>query len=237
MVVLDQENTEDDWKLRLVDLGYGPEDDWSRLRWYSLQDWPSLDTAAGGRVLAEHVTRHGAKLVILDTQSKFLEGEEDKSFTSAAFYRHTLLQLKRMGLSVVILDHAGNDGSKPRGSSGKRDDVDTVWRLTIRTIGSLKAERTHARKRHEQDVLYLRRQSNPLRHEVDSADDDRQEQAIDRCVTAIYALEPRPTARETGNSIIKRIKDAGGKGYQRNTALEAIKRYQRDALDIVDEAD
>ena len=224
MVYADQENTWDDWKPRLTDMGYGRETDWSRLRWYSLQSWPPLDTPAGGDCLVQHVARHGAQLVVLDTQSKFLGGDEYQASTSAAFYRHTLLPLKRLGVAGVILDHAGNDPSKPRGSSGKRDDVDTVWQLTARTRDRITATRTHSRKRHNVDTLYLRRVGDPLRHEVETAD-ERAEQLIDRCFEAILALQPIPGPTTSGSEVLARLKKAG-KGYHKATVQEAWRRVR-----------
>lgn len=239
VLYLDNENTEDDWKPRLTDMGYGRDTDLSaRLLWYSLQSWPPLDTAAGGELLVQYVERHGAGVVFLDTQSKFLEGEEDRAFTSAAFYRHTLLPLKRLGVAVVIIDHAGNDPSKPRGSSGKRDDVDTVWQVTRRTKDQLTAKRTHSRKRHEVDTLYLHRVTGPLRHEVETPD-ERTEQLIDVCVSAILALDPIPTKDTSSNEVEGLLKKArendGKKGFQRKTFLAAWKRARTELYGVEEE--
>jgi hypothetical protein len=222
VLYIDQENTWDDWKVRLADMAYGPDDDWSRFHWYSLQSWPPLDSAEGGAALLEKVQAHGAGLVVIDTQSKVLDGEEDKAPTSAAFYRHTLLPLKRLGVAVVIIDHAGNDPAKPRGSSGKRDDVDVVWQAMLRTKDKLTLKRTHTRKRHEQDVLYVNRLLSPLRHEL-ATEDERDEEMIDACMDAILALEPRPDLAASGNTIIKDLR-ATKKGYRDATVREAWRR-------------
>ncbi|MGY1857529.1 AAA family ATPase [Modestobacter sp. SYSU DS0290] len=203
VVYVDQENTPDDWRTRLSDMGYGPDDDWSSLHWFSLQSWPPLDTAAGGAELLRVVQERGARLVVLDTQSKLLEGEEDKSFTGAAFYRHTLLPLKRLGVAVVVIDHAGKDGSSPRGSSTKQDDVDTIWRVEKAGSGRVRLVRTHGRKRHAVDDLRLVREADPLRHipqrpsqpapvsggDLASSATHLDEKVRD-CVAAFHGLEP-----------------------------------------------
>jgi hypothetical protein len=184
VVYVDQENTEDDWRERMDDFGLSAETDLSRLHWYSLQDWPPLDTAEGGQALLDAVTRHGASLVVIDTQSKLTVGEEDKSTTQQAIYRHTFMPLKRAGVACIVIDHAGNDPTRPRGSSEKRDDMDAVWRLGSRGKDRLTLTCTHSRRRTEIDKLYLYRAAGPLRHQVDDPD-EREEEFITRCLNAI----------------------------------------------------
>jgi len=47
-----------------------------------------------------------------------------------AFYRHTGIRLKQLGIGYLRTDHAGKDRTRgQRGSSAKRDDVDIVWSL------------------------------------------------------------------------------------------------------------
>jgi hypothetical protein len=207
VVYVDQENTPDDWRDRLESMGYDASDDMSRLHWYSLQSWPPLDTADGGEAIIRTVQEHLAEVVVIDTQSKVLEGPEDKSDTAAAFYRHTLLPLKRIGCAVVIIDHAGNDESKPRGSSGKRDDVDVVWKVS-RSGDAVSLARTHTRKRHELDRLSLRRELNPTRHVVrnGSAEPARAfESRVEACMEVIASLDlpPRPSGRAVTQAIRK----------------------------------
>ena len=224
VVYLDQENTWVDWKDRLSDMGYGRDIDLSSLWWYSLQSWPALDTRAGGDALAREVNRAGAQVVFLDTQSKLLGGAENDSDTSAAFYRHTLLPLKREGIAVVILDHAGNDGSRPRGSSGKRDDVDTVWQLSKTAPATVRLTRTHSRKRHLVDDLRLTREGIPLRHTARVSDDSNQ--AVDECYEAVSVLGP--ASGTSGNAVIKELRNLGHH-YRDSVVRQAYKRYQGSA--------
>ncbi len=188
-------------------MGYGPEDDWSLFHWYSLQSWPPLDTPAGGAAVLAKIRHHEAELVVIDTQSKMLNGEEDKQPTQQAFYQHTLMLLKRLGVTVVIIDHAGNDPAKPRGSSGKRDDVDTVWRISPRAKDALTLERTHQRKHHAVDKLYIERLVEPLRHVI-AGDVGKEEQVIAQCTKAIQALDlvPGKGGKVTGRSVIAQLR-------------------------------
>jgi hypothetical protein len=229
VVYIDQENTIDDWRDRLSSMGYSADVDLSRLHWYSLQSWPPLDTAEGGAHVLERVAAHSASIVVLDTQSKMLSGPEDKADTSGAFYRHTLLPLKRMGHAVVIIDHAGNDPTKPRGSSGKRDDVDVVWQIASRGRDRLTVKRTHSRKRHQRNHMFLNRRLDPTRHEI-ATDDERELELVESCIAAILGLDPRPEITASGRSVIASLRkarqDKKGKGWRDSIVQEAWKQLK-----------
>ena len=137
VLYLDYEMTEADLFDRLADMGYGPGDDLSRLRYALLPAIPPLDTKDGAEALKAMLDDVEAQwpdhhfVVVLDTMSRAVEGEENSADTVRAFYNHTGIELKRRGITWVRLDHAGKDTSrKQRGSSGKGDDVDVVWKLS-----------------------------------------------------------------------------------------------------------
>lgn len=130
VVYLDYEMTREDVKERLEDLGYGPEIDMDRLHYYLLPSLPSLDTPAGAARLLEIIDRHQARLLVIDTMSRVVSGEENSADTYRAFYRLTGLALKARGVAVLRLDHGGKVAEQgQRGSSAKGDDVDLVWQL------------------------------------------------------------------------------------------------------------
>jgi hypothetical protein len=151
VVYLDYEMTEDDLAERLEDMGYGPDSDLSRLRYALLPTLPPLDTAEGAQTLSDllddveaaHAGHH--LLVVLDTTSRAVGGQENDADTFRSFYAHTGIALKRRGATWARLDHAGKDASRgQRGSSAKGDDVDVVWRL-VRTDDGIKLRRDLAR--------------------------------------------------------------------------------------------
>jgi len=143
VMYLDQEMGEADLRERLRDMGYGPDDDLSRLHYYLHQPWPLLDTEAGGMTLLNTIQACGAEVLIIDTQSKVLEGDENDAGTMTRFFRHTLGPLKASGLTVLLFDHVGREASKgPRGSSQKPADVDAVWALSSRGKDGLTLTRT-----------------------------------------------------------------------------------------------
>jgi hypothetical protein len=145
VLYLDYEMTEADLEDRLTELGYGPDVDMSHLHYALLPSIPPLDTKAGAAhilALAEHCN---ARLVVVDTFGRAVEGEENEADTVRAFYRHTGLALKAAGRSVLRTDHSGKDTDKgQRGSSAKNDDVDVVWSLT-RSERGVRIQRTHSR--------------------------------------------------------------------------------------------
>ena len=142
VVYFDYEMTEADVFDRLEDMGHGPDTDFSRLRYALLPTLPPLDTAAGAEALTALVDGVQAEwqqhhlVVVIDTISRAVCGEENSADTFRDFYAHTGIQLKRRGITWARLDHSGKDTSQgQRGSSGKGDDVDVVWELTLTQNG------------------------------------------------------------------------------------------------------
>jgi hypothetical protein len=96
-----------------------------------------------------------AKLVVIDTTARAVEGPENDADTFKAFYRWTGQQLKGHNIAWIRLDHAGKESERgQRGSSGKNDDVDVVWRLTRRDWG-VQLDATHHRMNWVPDTLEL----------------------------------------------------------------------------------
>ncbi len=169
VLYVDLENSHDDLRQRLEDLGYGP-DDLGDLRYLSFPSLPVLDSPIGGAHLLDVARRHDVRLVVLDTVSRIIGGEEDRADTFRALYRHAVMPLKAEGRAVLRLDHTGKDVTRgQRGSSGKADDVDAVWSLIRRNPDTFDLRRTHSRTNHGAEHLTLIRGSNPLRHDVAGA--------------------------------------------------------------------
>jgi hypothetical protein len=142
VIYLDYEMTEADLFDRLDNMGYGAASDLSRLRYALLPVLPPLDTEQGADALTaivdgvqgEYPEHH--LVVIIDTISRAVCGEENSADTFRAFYNHTGIRLKQRGITWARLDHAGKDPMRSqRGSSSKGDDVDVVWKLTATESG------------------------------------------------------------------------------------------------------
>lgn len=169
VVYLDYEMTPADVRDRLEDMGYGPTADLRRLRYALLPSIPPLDTADGGSALttmldavqAEFPEHH--MVVIIDTISRAVAGEENPADTWRDFYRCTGIELKRRGITWARLDHGGKDLSRgQRGSSGKGDDVDVVWRLS-KTDSGLRLDRDVARMPWVPERAVFHLEEDPLR--------------------------------------------------------------------------
>ena len=176
VLYVDQEMTEEDWLDRLTDMGYGRADEQllsQHLHLAQLQVWPAMDTPAGGAALAAEAARLQATTVIIDTVSKVIAGEENANDTQQAFYRNTLIPLKRAGAAVLVLDHTGKDIERgARGASAKTDNIDLAFELLKRGRDLLTLRCTHARIR--DDILekptFLRRTEAPLTHVIEAHD-------------------------------------------------------------------
>ena len=119
-----------DIRERLQNMGYGPAD-LGNLKVLSFPNMGALDSAKGSEQLMAAVEAFGAEVVIIDTVSRAISGDENENDTWLDFYRHTGLKLKQAEVALVRLDHAGKDEAKgQRGGSAKSGDVDAVWRMT-----------------------------------------------------------------------------------------------------------
>lgn len=166
VMYIDQENTRVDLRERLGKLGYVGTD-LAPLIYYSFPALSYLDTDAGGRELYALAKSHAADLVIIDTLSRVVQGDENENDTYHDFYKHCGVRLKADGIALVRLDHAGKDVTKGmRGASSKTTDVDEVWQLSTDGGDLLTLVRTHSRSNHGANRLILIRKDDPLRHEV-----------------------------------------------------------------------
>lgn len=170
VVVLDHENDpRSDTRDRLRKMGFKPAD-LSNLFVLSYPIMAPLDTYSGGQQALAIALRHEADLVVIDTVSRAIEGEENDNNTWLQFYRNTGVLLKRAGIAMLRLDHSGKDESKgQRGGSAKTSDVDLVWRLSeVVKDQTYKLECTHNRMQVHEKTITLTRTQFPLGHAVES---------------------------------------------------------------------
>ena len=132
VVYVDYEMTEGDVKERLQAFGYGPDDDLTRLRYFTTPTINPLDTEHGAAEFLAAINEIGPDLVAIDTMSRAVSGEENESQTSNDLYRLTIMPLKAAGITVARADHLGKDKAKgARGSSAKAADVDIQWQMKV----------------------------------------------------------------------------------------------------------
>ena len=161
VLYLDYEMTPADLQQRLLELGYGPDDNLEHLHYALLPSLPPLDTVEGATAVLELIDTTGAEFVVVDTFGRAVGGEEDHADTVRAFYRHTGLSLKARGVTYLRTDHSGKDVAKGmRGSSAKNDDVDLVWQLSrtdTKDGHGVRLKRTHSRISWVPDDVKVRR--------------------------------------------------------------------------------
>lgn len=162
---VDRENPKKAIVKRLRAMGFKPDQFLPNLHYYRYPQVPSLDTAEGGLLFVRQMMRVGVELVVIDTTSKFIAGDEDKAETINALDRHTIQPLTRAGISVLRLDHAGKDPTRgQRGSSAKAAIGDGSYRLIkrgewIHLKGELRNDDS------PEEFLFIRRR-DPLRHDA-----------------------------------------------------------------------
>lgn len=156
-----------DVRTRLKAMGLGP-DDLENLKYLSYPTLAKLDTRAGAQELLAIVQEHGCEVVVIDTISRAVGGEENENDTWLAFYRNTGLTLKQAQVACIRLDHTGKDHDKGmRGGSAKYGDVDAVWKLTRIDDGdTYKLECTDHRMPIHEPMLVIHRDQEPLTHRV-----------------------------------------------------------------------
>jgi hypothetical protein len=153
-----------DVRARLESMDVGP-DQLANLCYLTYPSLAKFDTAQGAVDLARHVEHYDCEVVVIDTVSRAVMGDENENDTWLAFYRHTGLTLKRMGIACIRLDHSGKDREKGmRGGSAKYGDVDAVWRLTAISDDTITLECTDNRMPVPVKNLTLTRQDYPLVH-------------------------------------------------------------------------
>jgi hypothetical protein len=172
VLYVDHENDpRGDIRTRLQDMGYGP-DDLDHLDYLSFPTMAALNTPRGAAELIAAVHAYNSEVVVIDTISRAIDGEENSNDTWLEFYLHTGLKLKQLGVAMIRLDHSGKDEAKGmRGGSAKTGDVDAVWQLIRITDAKLRLECPYNRMELDTKLLKITRHTDPrLRHELEGAD-------------------------------------------------------------------
>lgn len=167
VVYIDLENTVRDIGERLQKMGFQPDELKQNLFYYSFPSIGYLDTKAGALDVLSLAVVHNADVVIIDTLSRVVEGDENENDTFNNFYKFTGVSLKAQGISLVRLDHSGKDVARGmRGASSKTTDVDEIWQLRIDDADDnlVYLKRTHTRSAHGADHVTLRRRDDPVLH-------------------------------------------------------------------------
>ncbi len=212
-----------DVRSRLQAMGYGP-DDLDHIDYLSFPTMAGLDSERGGLELLEAVRAYGSEVVVIDTVSRAVDGEENSNDTWLGLYRHTGLKLKQAGVAAIRLDHSGKDESKgTRGGSAKSGDVDAIWRLTRVTDERFRLECTESRMQLDTKSLQLTRHRLPrLHHTVDVLSG-----VTDREAKVLHLLDlagANGLAVDANREAIRELAKTRGIGVRNDVLAEVVKR-------------
>jgi hypothetical protein len=224
VVYIDDENRIQDTVERLKAFSCRPEE-LDKLFMYSFAGLPALDTPEGGQHLAALADRHEAALVVLDTTSRMVGGDENAATTYLQLYRCALVPLKSRGVTVLRLDHPGKDDSRgQRGSSAKLGDIDTLWKLSSESEDLLTLEREKSRSGHGEPAITIRRLHNPLRHDWDALESLP---VTGEVMGWAQKFDSWGAPRTAGRPTLRAILDEKGQRGCSNTTLSVVVRYRK----------
>lgn len=179
VVVVDFENdVQRDVGRWLRNLGYTAEPHhYENIRYVTMPSVEALNTPRGGASVLVTALEHRAELVVIDTLSRSIDGDENDASTFLNWYRFCGMPLKREGIACLRLDHLGKSAEKgARGSSAKMGDVDLAWELrpsdaaTYRLVCTkhrMPLVETHLPVNRVAEVWEGDVLTSPLRHEVE----------------------------------------------------------------------
>lgn len=222
VLYLDYENAEGDVRDRLQAMGRAPHE-LEALHYASFPSLPPLDTPEGGQGLYEAARAVGARLVVIDTVSRAIRGDENEASTWLALYRCTLVHLKAASIAVVRLDHTGKDEARgQRGSSAKSSDVDLVWRLSELVKGnSYLLECESHRMQMAETLINIERTDNPLTHRVDTRTIGQT-----RRDAILAALDEAGLPANAGRDRARTVLEAAGLKVTNSVLADLLKRRQ-----------
>ena len=211
-----------DIRERLTNMGYGPTD-LDNLTLLSYPNLSSLDSEKGSQELMSAIEVYGAEVVIIDTVSRSIAGDENENDTWLDFFRHTGLKLKQAGVALIRLDHSGKDETKgQRGGSAKSGDVDAVWRMSKASDDLFDLICEANRLPITERQLTIRRLEEPLRHEVvGDGYRAKREELLDLMRQARLTKDPEMPIRQ-----VREAARGAGISFKNDTLTRAIwERY------------
>jgi len=163
---IDNEMTLKDLRDRIYDMGWDFEELEGWLKYHPYPIIRPMDTEMGGVDTMALMQYDDSKVLIIDTLSRVVVGEENSNDTYRNFHNYTGRLLKANGVSVARLDHAGHDKAKSRGASAKADDVDLVYSLEKRNDDrgkpGFRLTRTHSRVGFANGIVELELGDDPI---------------------------------------------------------------------------
>lgn len=223
-----------DVRSRLQAMGHTP-DRLDNLCYLSFPTLAGLDSERGAAELLAAVQVYDCEVVVVDTVSRSVTGEENENDTWLNFYRHTGLKMKQHGIAMIRLDHTGKDETKgQRGGSAKVGDVDAVWKLSKVAEDVFQLDCEANRLPIAEKCIVLTRKPLPhLHHHVQAEGRMAAWEAKIRDVT--QALDAASAARDMGRTKARELIRTTGVTAS-NSVLEEALRRRKNTPHVIDEA-
>lgn len=137
-----------------------------QLIFLSYPEFGTFDTVEGASDIERALDIFKPDLVIIDTLSRVVAGEENSNDTWLNFYRSVGMVFKRRGVTYVRIDHLGKNADRgARGGSAKTGDIDLIWTLDGGSDGkTFTLKNSKSRTFLKDKNMVLERRSNPLQH-------------------------------------------------------------------------
>lgn len=233
VLYVDFENDpEGDVRERLQAMQVQP-DDLANLCYLSFPTLAHLDTEAGSLELLAAADVYDCEVVVIDTVSRSVGGDENENDTWLNFYRHTGMKLKRAEKALIRLDHTGKDETKgQRGGSAKVGDVDAVWKMSRVNDDTFRLDCEAHRFPLTEKTLVLHRKEQPLRHVVDAMGVRAAWDAkVGDCQKA---LDAAGAATDISNNDARELLRSVGESVRNEVLAEALRQRKMRVLSFPD---
>jgi hypothetical protein len=220
-----------DVRTRLQAMGVKPGT-LDNLCYLSYPTMAKLDTFMGAAELMAIVKEYECEVVVIDTISRAVQGEENENDTWLAFYRNTGLAMKQAGVACIRLDHTGKDHEKGmRGGSAKYGDVDAVWKLSKVADETYQLVCTDHRMKVPEDTIVLHREQRPwLTHRVAAA--GREASYASKVDAIVFALDSAKADKDiTRNDARELLKSMGT--HARNDVIGKALEQRRGQVTVL----
>ncbi len=214
---LDYENGAEEHIQRLKDFGHQPEDLAASNQFY-IGTFPESINPENSFTLINEIKRYYIGLLVIDSSGVGIEGDSNAADTYADFAKHLLNPLKKLGVTILVLDNIGKDKTRgPIGSSRKSHEAGATWQLT-KNGGTWTLEAIKRRTLGLEQAIALKQLTDPLRYVLTTyaviLDPDQENVVL--YMDTISGMKLFPTRQQ-----IAKIKEAGFK-MRTERILEAI---------------
>ncbi len=200
---------------RLIQMGFSPKVLNQQLLYSSHPKIDQLDLEGAGFQFEKLLDKEKPVLVVMDTISRAVQGEENSNDTWNNLYKYTEQVLKQRDVAWLRLDHLGRDPKKgARGGSAKSGTVDVSWTLEETTQNNLKLTIESQRSLLGDECYHLERVEWPFLHHQIA---EKKKEPEDRVAHAVELLDTNGypstmTQEETGEVLRKQFKVSIGSG-------------------------